>query len=163
MTNRDDGSRIERRKFLQLAWGVSVFALLGQASANLWRFFQPPQESGAFGSRIVAGEVTEFLAGTVSHVQKGRFYVSRLDDGGMLALWQRCTHLGCTVPWREGEGRFNCPCHSSIYNRVGEVISGPAPRPLDRFPIAIEDGQIVVDTGSPIQRERYDPSDLTYE
>jgi cytochrome b6-f complex iron-sulfur subunit len=111
---------------------------------------------------VIAGRVDEFQPGTVSHVQKGRFYISRLEDGGFLALWHRCTHLGCTVPWRDGEDRFLCPCHSSIFTPVGEVISGPAPRPLDLFPLEIVDGDIVVDTGRPIQRDRFDPSQATY-
>jgi cytochrome b6-f complex iron-sulfur subunit len=80
----------------------------------------------------------------------------------MLALWQRCTHLGCSVPWREDEGQFHCPCHSSLYNRVGEVLGGPAPRPLDIFPIEIVDGQLSVDTGKPISRDKYDPSQATH-
>lgn len=149
---------LTRRSFLGAAWGVSLLGLLGQAGLALAQFFKPRIETGAFGTRIVAGQVDEFQPGTVSHVQAGRFYISRLEDGGILALWHRCTHLGCTVPWRDDEGQFHCPCHSSIFSTVGEVISGPAPRPLDIFPVEIQDGQVVVDTGKPIQRDRYDPS-----
>lgn len=152
---------IDRRGFLVIAWGASLFGLFGQAGGALFRFFRPRIEPGIFGSKVVAGQVDEFQPGTVSHVPKGRFYVSRLEDGSFLALWHRCTHLGCTVPWREGEGQFNCPCHSSIFNTVGEVVSGPAPRPMDIFPVEIQDGQIMVDTGNPIQRDSYDPSQAT--
>jgi cytochrome b6-f complex iron-sulfur subunit len=160
-SSQSNSKGINRRGFLGIVWGVSVLGLFGQAGVALFRFFRPRIAPGTFGSRLVAGQVDEFLPGTVSHVQKGRFYISRLEDGGFLALWHRCTHLGCTVPWREDEGRFNCPCHSTIFNMVGEVISGPAPRPLDVFPIEIVDGQVVVDTGSPIQRDKYDPSQAT--
>ncbi len=152
---------INRREFLAIAWGASLFGLFGQAGVALFRFFKPRLEPGTFGSKVVAGQVDEFQSGTVNHVQKGRFYISRLEDGSFLALWHRCTHLGCTVPWRENEGQFNCPCHSSIFNTVGEVVSGPAPRPLDIFPIEIQEGQVVVDTGTPIQRDRYAPSQAT--
>jgi cytochrome b6-f complex iron-sulfur subunit len=106
--------------------------------------------------------VDEFLPGTVSHVQKGRFYVSRLEDGGFLALWQRCTHLGCTVPWSEATNHFNCPCHSSLFTPAGEIISGPAPRPMDLFPIEIVDDIIVVDTNNPIRRNEFNPDQVTY-
>jgi len=153
---------VNRRELLGIAWGVSLLGLFGQAGVALFRFFQPRIEPNAFGARVIAGRVDEFQPGTVSHVQKGRFYISRLEDGGFLALWHRCTHLGCTVPWRDGEDRFLCPCHSSIFTQVGEVISGPAPRPLDLFPLEIVDGDIVVDTGRPIQRDRFDPSQATY-
>jgi cytochrome b6-f complex iron-sulfur subunit len=45
-------------------------------------------------------------------------------------------------------GRFKCPCHGSIYNRYGQIIQGPAPRPMDRFPLNIDGtGKITVDTG----------------
>jgi len=144
--------RPSRRKFLGMLWAISTVGLFGQASAALLRFFQPRIEPGSFGGKVVAGQVDEFQPGTVSHVPQGRFFVSRLEDGGMLAMWHRCTHLGCTVPWREDEGQFHCPCHSSIFNVRGEVVSGPAPRPMDLFPIEITDGQVVVDTGHPIQR-----------
>ncbi len=152
---------INRREFLGIAWGVSLFGLIGQAGVALVRFFTPRIEPGAFGAKVVAGQVDEFQPGTVNHVQKGRFYISRLEDGGILAIWHRCTHLGCTVPWRENEGRFNCPCHSSIFNNTGEVISGPAPRPMDIFPVEINERQVIVDTGRPIQRDKFEPSQAT--
>jgi cytochrome b6-f complex iron-sulfur subunit len=150
-----------RRNFLGWAFGVALIGLFGQAGAALLQFFKPRIEPGTFGGKVTAGQVDEFQPGTVSHVPKGRFYVSRLEDGGMLALWQRCTHLGCTVPWREDEHQFHCPCHSSLFNTKGEVIGGPAPRPLDLFPIEIVEGQVVVDTGASITRQQFDPSQET--
>src|SRR5574341_851637 len=152
---------LSRREFLGWAWGISLVGLFGQAGSALIDFFKPRVEPGTFGSKVVAGQVNEFPPGTISHISKGRFFISRLEDGSMLALWHRCTHLGCTVPWREDEGQFHCPCHSSLYNRVGEVLGGPAPRPLDIFPIEIAEGQVIVDTGKPISRDKYDPSQAT--
>lgn len=162
MKNQSKNTAISRRQFLGTMWGISLMGLFGQAGVALYHYLKPRIESGAFGSKIVAGEVNEFQPGTVSHVQAGRFYISRLEDGGVIALWHRCTHLGCTVPWREDEGQFKCPCHSSVFSNVGEVISGPAPRPMDIFPIEIENGQVLVDTGNPIQRDKYEPSQVTY-
>lgn len=159
--NEKSKKGVSRRTFLGWAWATSIFGLFGQAGNALFQFIKPRIQPGAFGSKVIAGQVDEFAPGTVNHIQMGRFYVSRLEDGSFLALWHRCTHLGCTVPWRESEGRFNCPCHSSIFNTRGEVISGPAPRPLDAFPIEIVDGQLVVDTGNPIQRDQFDPSQTT--
>ncbi|MCB0214223.1 MAG: Rieske 2Fe-2S domain-containing protein [Anaerolineae bacterium] len=153
--------RVTRRNFLNWMFGVTLVALFGQAGTALLKYFKPRIEPGAFGGKIVAGQVAEFQPNTVSHISKGRFFISRLEDGGMLAMWQRCTHLGCTVPWREGEHQFHCPCHSSLFNTKGEVIGGPAPRPLDLFPIEIVNGQVVVDTGTPIEREKFDPSQET--
>jgi cytochrome b6-f complex iron-sulfur subunit len=153
---------ITRRQFLGWGLAASVVALFGQAGAALLQFFTPRSEPGAFGSEVVAGAVEEFAPGTVSYIHKGRFYISCLEDGGVLAMWQRCTHLGCTVPWREDEDQFHCPCHSSLFNRQGEVTGGPAPRPLDLFPVSLRDGDLVVDTGQPIEREAFDTSQVFY-
>ena len=60
----------------------------------------------------------------------------RLDDGGLLALSCKCTHLGCTVPWVEKEKKFLCPCHASAFDITGNVINSPAARALDTFPVS---------------------------
>ena len=151
-----------RRQFLAWAWGISFAGLFGQAGVALLQFFRPRLEADGFGSEVSAGAIQEFQPGSVNYIMRGRVYISRMDDGGFLALWQRCTHLGCTVPWREEEGVFHCPCHSSLFNRKGEVIGGPAPRPLDLFPVRSEVGQLVVDTSRPIVRARFDPSQVFY-
>jgi len=152
---------LSRREFLGWAWGFSLIGLFGQAGVAFIDFFKPRVEPGTFGNKVVAGQINEFPPGTVSHIPKGRFFISRLEDGKMLALWHRCTHLGCTVPWREDEHQFHCPCHSSLFNTKGEVIGGPAPRPLDLFPMEIVNGQVVVDTSHPIDRDHYDPPQAT--
>ena len=69
-------------------------------------------------------------------------------EAGLVALYQRCTHLGCRVPWCMTSQWFECPCHGSRYNRVGEKKGGPAPRGLDRFPVRVRDGVVTVDTSS---------------
>ncbi|HEY3289245.1 MAG TPA: ubiquinol-cytochrome c reductase iron-sulfur subunit [Anaerolineae bacterium] len=152
---------INRRQVFSAVWGLSLFALFGQFGSAVFQFLKPRIAEGGFGSKVTAGRAKEFKNGTVSYVQEGRFYVSRLDDGGFLAIWQRCTHLGCTVPYRKDVKQFMCPCHSSVFNTKGEVISGPAPRPMDIFPITIVDGQLIVDTSQAITREKFDTSQLT--
>jgi cytochrome b6-f complex iron-sulfur subunit len=67
---------------------------------------------------------------------------------GYVALYQRCVHLGCRVPWCQSSQWFECPCHGSKYNRVGEKRGGPAPRGLDRFPFDLSGGSMTVDTGT---------------
>jgi cytochrome b6-f complex iron-sulfur subunit len=134
--------------------------MLGQAGVAFLQFIRPRVDSNAFGGKINAGRVAEFRAGSVNHILAGRFYISHTDDG-LIAMWQSCTHLGCTVPWVEAEGQFHCPCHGSIYNKKGEVIGGPAPRPLDLFSITLDNKEVVVDTSAPIQRSHYDPSQAT--
>ncbi len=153
-------SGVSRRKFLAAGWGVAIVALVGQAGLAMSNYFKPSKQPGGFGGQVIAGKPQEFKPGTVSLVQEGRYYISALEEGGYLAMWWRCTHLGCTVPWVAGEKQFHCPCHGSLYNPKGEVIGGPAPRPLDLFPIQLVDGNLVVNTGEPIAREKFDPSQV---
>ncbi len=156
------GSRprlLSRRQFLGLSWAGALTVLLGQAVVTLLNFLRPVT-TGGFGGLVYAGRVEEFAINSVNRVLQGRFYIVRTEDG-FLALWQKCTHLGCAVPWVEEEQRFHCPCHGSLFNRVGEVIGGPAPRPLDTFPITIRKGEVWVDTGKPTTRGRFDPSQVT--
>lgn len=73
-------------------------------------------------------------------------------DGGILALYQKCPHLGCRVPSCGTSQWFECPCHGSQYNRVGEKRGGPAPRGMDRFAMSIgSDGSLTVNTGAIVQ------------
>jgi cytochrome b6-f complex iron-sulfur subunit len=67
---------------------------------------------------------------------------------GYVALYQKCVHLGCRVPWCASSQWFECPCHGSKYNRVGEKRGGPAPRGLDRFVLEVSGGNIIVDTAN---------------
>jgi cytochrome b6-f complex iron-sulfur subunit len=161
-SSQENNKEPTRREFLGIGLAVSLAVLSGQASVALLKFFRPRYKPGSFGAVVVAGQVDEFEPGTVSYVRGARCYIARLEDGGFLALWQRCTHLGCTVPWLDEEDRFNCPCHSSIFNVVGEVLTGPAPRPMDLFSIEIVEDQILVNTGDPVQRASFEPSQVTY-
>jgi cytochrome b6-f complex iron-sulfur subunit len=153
-------SGINRRQFLGIAWGGSLLVLGGQIVAGLLRYVQPVASSG-FGGVVRAGKVAEFAPGTISLIKAGRFFLYRLQDGSFLAMWQKCTHLGCTVPWVEDEKQFHCPCHGSLFDQTGQVTGGPAPRPLDVFPVTIKDGDVYVDTGNATQRNKFDPSQTT--
>lgn len=159
MNDTNSKPALSRRHFLGIAFGGSLAVLFGQAAVALLNFLKPAASSG-FGGLVYAGKVEEFAINSVNHILAGRCYVDRNEDG-LIALWQRCTHLGCAVPWVEAEGRFHCPCHGSLFNTLGEVIGGPAPRPLDTFPITIKQGEVWVDTSRPAQRSSFDPSQIT--
>lgn len=153
-----------RRDFLRLGiWGGALL-FLGQISLFFLDFFWP-RRLGAFGSRIKLGPVEKFPLGTVTAVAAGKFYLVHVDDG-LLAVFWTCTHLGCTVPWApekhpEHGGCFCCNCHGSEFAITGDYIGGPAPRPLDLFPVEVTDGDIWVDTGRIIERARYHPDQAT--
>ena len=72
-------------------------------------------------------------------------------EDGIVALYQKCPHLGCRVPECKSSQWFECPCHGSQYNRVGEKKSGPAPRGMDHFAVTVSGtGDVVIDTSAPI-------------
>ncbi len=145
-----------RRGFLGRLWLLLGGVALVEAVWVVSEFFKPRRRraSGEENSPlIVAGPVDRFEPGSVTAFPEGRFYLARLEDGGLLALSRECTHLGCTVPWVSDEGRFVCPCHASVFDIRGEVLSPPAPRPLDIYPVRIENGIVKVDTSRSIRRQ----------
>ena len=151
-----------RRNFLKLTWGVLGVAAVAEAGAVSYLFLSPRTTAGEFGGIFTAGAVDEFPPGSVTPFTAGRFYLVREDDGGFVALYRKCTHLGCAVPWEPAVGQFVCPCHASAFERNGELINAPAPRPLDRFAVTIVDGVVLVDTGVAIQRDHTSADDLVY-
>src|SRR5690606_25398152 len=70
---------------------------------------------------------------------------------GVVALYQKCPHLGCRVPSCATSQWFECPCHGSQYNQVGERKGGPAPRGMDLFATSVAGGAVTVNTGMIIQ------------
>ncbi|MBE7552610.1 MAG: ubiquinol-cytochrome c reductase iron-sulfur subunit [Anaerolineales bacterium] len=151
-----------RRDFLKLAWlGLGALAL-AEAGGMAVAFSIPRLAEGEFGGVMTAGAVDDFPLNSVTPFNQGRFYLSRLADGGFLALYRKCTHLGCAVPWNQSQEQFLCPCHASAFDARGEVLNPPAPRALDLFPVIIEGGQVKVDTGTVIQRDHFDPAQVVY-
>ncbi len=167
----EDELGFTRRQFfnrsilLSSALGLGSFGVA--ALAFLW-----PSASTGFGGKITVGSeadaeasfakkepfynaaaktyIVQYPKEDLAKAQKISAYTGPVIAGmeeGYVALYQRCVHLGCRVPWCQSSQWFECPCHGSKYNRVGEKQGGPAPRGLDRFALAISGGSIVVDTG----------------
>jgi menaquinol-cytochrome c reductase iron-sulfur subunit len=74
--------------------------------------------------------------------EKRSAWLVRLDADKVAAYSPFCTHLGCAYHFDASRGRFACPCHTSFFSLQGEVLSGPAPRPLDRHQVKVEDGRV---------------------
>ena len=136
---------LTRRRFLERGWQTLAALLAVAAGWTTWDFLRPRASRG-FGTTIETGPAAAFPEGVVTYFSDGRFYLVRAD-GELRALYQKCPHLGCRVPYCDSSGRFECPCHGSVFNRKGEYIEGPAPRGMDSFPVRDEQGVIVVDTG----------------
>ncbi|MFL7838980.1 MAG: ubiquinol-cytochrome c reductase iron-sulfur subunit [Candidatus Promineifilaceae bacterium] len=160
--NNQSNSQVTRRDFLKLGVGaLSALAVLEIGGASLL-FMKPRTLEGEFGGVVDAGAVDSFTPGSVVHFPGSRFYLIRAPEGGFLAVYQRCTHLGCSVEWEADKGQFFCPCHASSFDMVGNVQNPPAPRALDTFPVTIEDGQVLVDTGTIQSRDSFAAEQLAY-
>ena len=172
----EEEAGVTRRQFLTKALRISFGAFAG-IQAISWLGFLWPKVSGGFGSKIDAGSIEEikdqlFQAdGSVipAFIPSARAYILPLDQSaaansqfssgstvadGLVAVYQRCVHLGCRVPWCNSSQGFECPCHGSKYNMIGEYFAGPAPRNLDRFNVSNVNGRFIIDTGTIIESPR---------
>jgi cytochrome b6-f complex iron-sulfur subunit len=135
------------------AW-TTLSASLGLMTLGTLRFLfpnvlaEPP-------SRVKVGLPETYEEGKVVEKFKDQnIWVVRYD-GKIYALSTTCTHLGCTPNWLESAAKFKCPCHGSGFYISGINFEGPAPRPLERWAIAVgDDGQLVVDKSKKFQQER---------
>jgi cytochrome b6-f complex iron-sulfur subunit len=163
---------VTRRQFFNRAIlagsGLGLGAFGVAALAFLW-----PNASAGFGGKIAVGSVADantaignkqpfynataktyivaYPKADLPKAKKVAAYTPPIIAGmeaGFVALYQKCVHLGCRVPWCQTSQWFECPCHGSKYNKVGEKVGGPAPRGLDRFVLTVSGGNIVVDTGN---------------
>ncbi len=159
---------LTRRQLMRTSfWGVFTFGLTG-ALAAFMAFFWPRGVQGFGGKIAVAASLVPEVGSPPRRLVVGKFWLSNLrtdecthagfgelGGGGLLALWQKCPHLGCTVPWDAGfnfegvTGWFRCPCHGSTYTKAGIRVFGPAPRPLDSMQVTVnDDGSLTVDSGA---------------
>lgn len=182
---------VTRRKFFNRAIGA-VFGLFMLQFTLASLAFIWPKLKGGFGTPIKAGsyealKAESFQAGKVfpvfvpaaqswvvpfnleelegSSFEATPFVIAggESDGVGLMALWQRCVHLGCRVPSCESSQGFECPCHGSKYNRHGEYEAGPAPRNLDRFGVSVNAaGEMIVDTGEIVETSRSKNKSVSY-
>ncbi len=174
-------SGVTRRQFFNRALSGTFFAFLGLVGINSLAFMWP-KLSGGFGTDVDAGTVADIQNQTVAadgsivpvFVPEARAYVvpspvvpeSMEGDGveaaGLMALFQRCVHLGCRVPWCATSQGFECPCHGSKYSSIGEYFAGPAPRNLDRFVVEVQSDRFIIKTGTVIQTPRSQLLSVSY-
>lgn len=159
------GAPMPRRRFLKSVWIAIISISIIEVGFVVIAFLT----SGGRKSRSLAtteykvmGKVSDFVPGSVTAFRSDRLYMVRMEDGGFLAVSLHCTHLGCAITWNKDSNEFDCPCHASSFNKRGEVISPPAPRALDLYPVKIEGGLIKVDKHNAVKRNKFDKSQLIY-
>ncbi|HEX6578477.1 MAG TPA: ubiquinol-cytochrome c reductase iron-sulfur subunit [Jiangellaceae bacterium] len=140
---------ISRRNVLLRGWKLGG-ALLAVAAA--WTAYESlrPLAQATEGGSLALGKAQRFGPGTATYVSAARLYVVNAE-GHYFALSQKCPHLGCRVPFCDSSGRFECPCHGSVFDLAGEYVKGPSPRGMDRYELTVQGDELVVDTGAPIR------------
>jgi len=187
-----DDLGVTRRKFLNRAvLGLFGGGFLGTLGVSMLSFMWPKLKGG-FGSKVNAGRFSDLQSEVVPgdgsihplFVPEAQAWLVPMEESlipgssfeglpvvagaegggtGLMALWQKCVHLGCRVPECESSQGFECPCHGSKYNYHGEYDSGPAPRNLDRFALEIDNGgNLIIDTGSVLATPRASVKTIAY-
>ena len=153
---QSSGSTVTRRKFYVAAiyglWGVIAAAL--SVPAAIYLLLPPKLRKAALW--VNAGDISKLQPGAPMEMvfrqnrvdgwkidsEKSSAWVVKLPDQRVVAFGPQCTHLGCAYHWDENRHYFLCPCHNSVFGPDGAVVSGPAPRPLDRYETRIEKGEL---------------------
>ncbi|MCK5535875.1 MAG: Rieske (2Fe-2S) protein [Bacteroidales bacterium] len=143
------------KKVLAFIFSIELFYVL-------FKLTDKKEKSSKPEKLFNAGKVNAFEKNKMYPFTSGHFYLSRFEDGGFLAISTKCTHLGCVVQANTEAGGFICPCHSSKFNKRGEVLSPPATRALDMFDISIENGILKVDIEHPVKRKLFNKNQLSY-
>jgi cytochrome b6-f complex iron-sulfur subunit len=165
---------VSRRQFFNRATvTLTSVSLLTFAAASFVAFLWP-FATGGFGGKVRIGKLSEIIgtmrsSGGYFYAPEARSWITEYPAGslpkaklayqapllpgleaGIIAMWQKCPHLGCRVPSCVSSQWFECPCHGSQYNHVGEKKGGPAPRGMDHFAITLTGtGDVIIDTGTP--------------
>ncbi len=171
-----DALGVSRRQFFNRASISLMAAGFGTFGAASFVAFLWPTKTGGFGGKVPVGRYDDIVSGIrtgngffyapearawiteypVDAVRKAEgLYATSLIPGmqkGLIASYQKCPHLGCRVPQCLSSQWFECGCHGSQYNRVGEKKGGPAPRGMDHFPLTFSAAdEVTVDTGTIVQ------------
>ena len=132
-----------RRLFVKI--GVGSIAIAACGTGLFGYQFMYPNVLYEPSPIVNAGKPDRYPADSVTLDAETGIYVVRSAEG-FYALSAVCTHLGCLTAWKPELGIIACPCHGSKFDKDGTKISGPAPRPLPRFSMVLDDqGQLVVD------------------
>jgi len=129
------GGKPTRRRFLETVGKVGFFGALGGIFASTMRFllpnvlYEPP-------TTFTIGTIDDFPPDSVTFMEEDRLFVFRRPEG-LYVISSVCTHLGCNVIWNAEKLEFDCPCHGSIFDKNGNVVHGPAPKPLKWYVLAL--------------------------
>jgi menaquinol-cytochrome c reductase iron-sulfur subunit len=151
--------RLNRSNFLSLTvWGIGAFISAGMGIPAIAYIIGPALNRANTQEWIRLGPISKIelkiptlykftiqrKAGWIVNEEEISVYVLTDNGRDFIAMSNICTHLGCRVRWIVDQEQFFCPCHNGVFDKEGKVLSGPPPRPLDRFEIKVEDDQLFV-------------------
>ena len=156
---QEEKKEISRRDFMKLTIGA-IGGLIGLG-------FGIPAIAYVVGPALAQGQTQEWIQlGAISKVELGKptlfkakitrqtgwivneqelsVYVLTENGRDYIAMSNICTHLGCRIRWITDQDKFFCPCHNGVFDKQGNVVSGPPPRPLDRYETKVENDQLFI-------------------
>ncbi|MBF8249157.1 MAG: petC [Bacteroidetes bacterium] len=152
-TEKAEGKLMTRRYFLEAVGGGAI-GIAATGSVVLTAQFLSPNVLREPPSKFKAGVPEDFPVGSVTLHKEQKVFIVRAKEGYLYAISAVCTHLGCIANWKSEEGIIACPCHGSKFDKEGRLMEGPAPRPLPRFSLTLDDrGQLIVDKGIVVGEE----------
>jgi len=164
-TVKTEPAETSRRKFLSKIWNILGLVALAELAFFTVSMLRPGKKNLKDNPGVnikVAGSVEDFPVNSVTPDRVNKYFLIRSEDGGFLALSLICSHLGCSVMWDKTKNQFICPCHSSAFDRLGNVINSPAPRALDYFSVIIEGGKVKIDMSQKKKRKKFEKNQVTY-
>jgi quinol---cytochrome c reductase iron-sulfur subunit, bacillus type len=149
---------VDRRAFLEGAIYTLMSCIAGAIGVTSALYLLRPPKNQSRSTWADAGDIADFDAGVPKQVTfernhtdgwrsftgKDSAWVVKNPDQTIAAFVPSCTHLGCAYAWQVQRGGFVCPCYGSVFSRDGQVITGPAPRPLDRYQIEVAGSRLRV-------------------
>lgn len=140
----DQHNQMKRRRFIRLSWIVGAVVVFGGQIAILLKQFLTASVPDVPRGVIDIGPQEQFATTEVTQFWKEGFLLVHQQDT-FIALSQQCTHNRCKVNYAPTERVIICPCHGSLFSLSGAVLRGPARRPLQRYPVTLQNGRVVVE------------------
>lgn len=146
--------QLTRKNFFWKLSGSSLGLAVTGSIAHTLQFltpkvlFEPP-------TRFRVGLPEAYPQGTVITLPEHQLFIVRAKEGNFHAMSSICSHLGCITNYRKADGLILCPCHGSTFDTEGNVLDGPAPRPLARWHMEQNDsGQLIVDLSEQVDQDK---------
>jgi Rieske Fe-S protein len=136
----------QRRRLVEVLLGGGLFASVVSFLYPVLRYLVPPAVADLGGDEVVACKTTELKPNSAKIFRFGNHpaMVLMTAEGEYRALSATCTHLSCTVQYRNDLHQVWCACHNGLYDLTGRNVSGPPPRPLDTFQVHVRGDEVVV-------------------